>query len=302
MSFDREGLAAAIARHGRVARVVIAEVKGSAPREVGASMLVWPGGQLGTIGGGALEFEAARTATEPRTDRIALGPGLGQCCGGAVTLVTEIFTDVPDEGPFARPLPGQPAEMPLAIKRLLARARRGESITPGIHDGWLIEPLTSATRPLWIWGAGHVGRALVDVLSPLPDFALTWIDTSTDRFPESPKAERLIAANPADLVPYAPQKAEHLILTFSHALDLELCHSLLRHGFRSCGLIGSGSKWARFRSRLAQLGQTPAQIQRIQCPIGDPHLGKHPQAIAVSVAAALLSDRGERVMTREELA
>ena len=86
----------------------------------------------------------------------------------------------------------------------------------------------------------------------------------------------------------APQDAEHLILTFSHALALDLCHRLLMHGFRACGLIGSASKWARFRSRLAGLGHAPAQIARIRCPIGDPALGKHPQAIAISVAADLL--------------
>ncbi|HEY0274759.1 MAG TPA: XdhC family protein, partial [Paenirhodobacter sp.] len=90
--------------------------------------------------------------------------------------------------------------------------------------------------------------------------------------------------------PLAPADARHLILTFSHALDLDLCHRLLRHGFSRCGLIGSASKWARFRSRLSALGHSDAQILRIACPIGDPTLGKHPQAIAVGVAAALLRD------------
>ncbi|MFN3577396.1 MAG: XdhC family protein, partial [Tabrizicola sp.] len=87
---------------------------------------------------------------------------------------------------------------------------------------------------------------------------------------------------------HAPTDAEHLILTFSHALDLELCHRLLIRGFRSCGLIGSATKWGRFRSRLAALGHDAAAIGRIRCPIGDPRLGKHPQAIAVGVVAELL--------------
>jgi xanthine dehydrogenase accessory factor len=101
----------------------------------------------------------------------------------------------------------------------------------------------------------------------------------------------LVAVNPADLVA-APPEAEHLILTYSHALDLELCHRLLGHGFASCGLIGSRTKWARFRSRLAALGHGEASVARIRCPIGDPTLGKHPQAIAVGVAQEVL--RGTR--------
>ncbi len=96
MSFDREALAAAIARHGRVARVVIATGAGSTPREPGTAMLVWSDGQSGTIGGGALEFQAVARAREAlatgdRCDKVPLGPALGQCCGGAVVLVTEVW-------------------------------------------------------------------------------------------------------------------------------------------------------------------------------------------------------------------
>jgi len=144
--------------------------------------------------------------------------------------------------------------------------------------------------PLWVWGAGHVGRALVDVLSPLPEFAITWVDTTAERFPSDIPlgVVPVPAADPALLVPHAPENAQHLILTYSHALDLALCHSLLGHGFAFAGLIGSATKWARFRSRLASLGHSPEQISRITCPIGHPALGKHPQMIAVGVAAQLL--------------
>jgi xanthine dehydrogenase accessory factor len=93
MSFDLDTLREAVARHRRVARVVVAQTRGSVPREVGAAMLVWADGQSGTIGGGTLEFEAvarARGAGRDRVDRIALGPGVGQCCGGAVVLLTPI--------------------------------------------------------------------------------------------------------------------------------------------------------------------------------------------------------------------
>ena len=88
------------------------------------------------------------------------------------------------------------------------------------------------------------------------------------------------------VMPYAPQDALHLILTYSHQLDLALCHRLLGHGFEFAGLIGSKTKWARFRARLTALGHSPEQIARLTCPIGRPELGKHPQAIAIGVASA----------------
>ena len=154
----------------------------------------------------------------------------------------------------------------------------------------MVEPVHKPTRDLWIWGAGHVGRSLVDVLSPLPDIAITWVDTGPERFPASlPTGVTTVpAAKPAELVRHARPHAEHLVLTYSHNLDLELCNRLLSHDFRFAGLIGSATKWARFRSRLAALGHSPEHISRITCPIGDPALGKHPQMIAVGVAAQLL--------------
>jgi xanthine dehydrogenase accessory factor len=295
--FDLGAMAAALALHGPVARVVVAEVKGSSPREVGAAMLIWPGGQSGSIGGGALEFEAAARARDllatggTRLDRAALGPDLGQCCGGVVTLLSEVYAALP-EGPLvARSVDG--SEMPLAVKRLLAAAR-GQGVLPAAQmvQGWMVEPVAAPARDLWIWGAGHVGRALVSVLAPLPDFAITWVDFEAERFPDVPEGARALpVADPARAVALAPPEAEHLILTYSHALDLELCHRILQRGFGFCGLIGSASKWARFRSRLAGLGHTPQAIARITCPIGTPAYGKHPQAIALGVAAQLLVPR-----------
>jgi len=309
--FDLTALRAATAAHGPVARVVIAAHDGSSPREVGAAMLVWATGQSGTVGGGALEWEATLRARAMlaqgglRTDRAALGPSLGQCCGGAVTLLTEVYTadtaaalsgDI-----IARTTDGRP--MPLAVKRVADRARaQGTPFAPTFVQGWMVEPVARPTRHLWVWGAGHVGRALVAVLAPLPGVAITWVDVSADRFaqPLPELVTVLPAADPAALVPLAPANAEHLIVTFSHALDLELCHRLLSHGFARTGLIGSATKWARFRSRLAALGHTPAQIARITCPIGDPALGKHPQAIAVGVAAAFLAQTA--IASRQETA
>ncbi|MBS3981379.1 MAG: xanthine dehydrogenase accessory protein XdhC [Rhodobacteraceae bacterium] len=344
--FDLGALAAALAAHGRVARVVIAGVEGSSPREVGASMLVWDQGQSGTIGGGALEFEAAAKArlmlawSPPtpalphgggrgpaasgiersvsrnappsprvgegwgggaRVEKIALGPSLGQCCGGAVVLWTEVFEAVPEAvaGVMAR---GR-GEMPLAVKRVLAAAR-GQGVRPavGLVAGWLVEPVAQECREIWVWGAGHVGRALVAVLAPLPGIAVTWVDVAPERFPQGvPEGVTVVpASDPALVADHAPLGAEHLVLTYSHALDLELCHRLLQRGFRSCGLIGSATKWGRFRSRLRALGHSGEAVARISCPIGDPSLGKHPQAIAVGVVAELL--KAPKAAAREKRA
>lgn len=314
MSLDLDNLRNAVARHGRIARVTVAEAAGSAPREAGASMLVREGGQSGTIGGGKLEFDATEAAREalatgtPMLRRIPLGPALGQCCGGAVTLLTEIFDSgslpalAPDAPCFARPLPGSPPGRPLSVDRQLARLRNG-SAPPRLTllDGWILEPLRQPVHRLWVHGAGHVGRAIVTILAPLADWQINWIDTDESRFPD-PVPEgvtRIVAEDPARIAAFAPPDAHHLVLTYSHALDLALCHALLTRGFASAGLIGSATKWSRFRKRLRQLGHSDAAISRIACPIGDPGLGKAPQAIAIGVTALLLKTataRGEAAM------
>jgi len=293
--FDLPALAAAVHEHGRVVRVVIASHDGSAPRETGTAMLVWADGQSGTIGGGALEHQAAMAARAQtqacRMQRIPLGPALGQCCGGAVTLVTEVFTQstLPHGPVVARSIDGSP--MPLAVQRLLAQARgQGALLTTQVLQGWLIEPVLVPKRHLWLWGAGHVGRAIAAVMAPLPDLSITWVDVSPDRFPQDIPAgvTALPAPDLAQAMVLASPDAEHLILTFSHLLDFELCHRALLHGFARCGLIGSATKWARFQKRLTALGHTPLAIAKITCPIGQPSLGKHPQAIALGVAADFL--------------
>lgn len=310
--FERSDLLAALAAHGRVVRVVIAEVRGSSPREVGAAMLVWHSGQSGTIGGGALEHLAAERARAMlaggavrRLDRVPLGPAIGQCCGGAVALLSECYEQgarLPDDM-LARPVQGE-APMPLAVKRLLALRRgQGAVLAPQLVQGWFVEPVARPVRHIWVWGAGHVGRALVGVLAPLPDLAITWVDTAPDRFPDAIPAgvTAVPAADPALLVAHAPPEAEHLVMTYSHALDLELCHRILSHGFAGLGVIGSATKAARFRARLHDLGHLPQEVARIACPIGDKSLGKHPQAIALGIATALLK-RADKQKNRGEMA
>ncbi len=154
-------------------------------------MLVWDGGASGTIGGGALEWEAMARARDLlasgaalRFERVPLGPALGQCCGGSVGLLTEVYdaARLPAGEVVARAVDGR--AMPLAVKRLLDRARgRGEAPAPQLVQGWMVEPVAGPDRQLWVWGAGHVGRALVAVLAPLPGVAITWVDVAADRFP-----------------------------------------------------------------------------------------------------------------------
>ena len=228
--------------------ITITRTAGSAPRDTGTQMMVWPDRTEGSIGGGRLEFEAITKARAMLTngnrdmiETIPLGPGLGQCCGGSVSLQYEIATNMTQPN----------------------------------------------ARPLWIYGAGHVGRAIVNVMAPLPDFDITWVDTSSDRFPET-QVTTLVATDPAHVVKHTPDAADHLILTYSHDMDLALCHAILSHRFHTVGLIGSKTKWARFRARLASLGHAQEQIARIACPIGDPTLGKHPAALALGVATAMM--------------
>ncbi len=241
--------------------VEIIATRGSVPRDAGTAMKVTAETIEGTIGGGALEHRAIALARQmiasdaPETvQTLPLGPGLGQCCGGSVTLR---FTR--ESRPVDVPAPPLAASGPIA------------------------------GTPLWLWGAGHVGRAVVRASAPLA-FDVTWIDTQTDRFPDPvpPHVTAIPAADMPRLAKRAPPDAHHLIFTYSHEIDLALCAALLKRGFASCGLIGSDTKWARFRKRLEAAGLDPAPIT---CPIGDKALGKHPDAIACGTLAALLRER-----------
>ena len=166
-----------------VVRVVVKAVRGSAPREPGASMLVAAGREIGTIGGGHLELVATRIAREHlkpgsdpgRTRVFPLATSLGQCCGGIVELWFQRY-EATDSVPIAEALRlrsgGAPVETIAALASLDPDAARYERFLPEL------------TR-LWIFGAGHVGRALVRVLAPLP-FAITWVDSRDDAFPTPP--------------------------------------------------------------------------------------------------------------------
>lgn len=298
MWFDLETLCKTVADHGRATRVLVAAARGSTPREAGVSMLVWEDGSQGTIGGGELEHRAmlaARGFLKQSGDwlrmlqRVPLGPTLGQCCGGAVTLLFEVYSATE-----CNTIRAASARTDVFSRAVCAGdgPRNRPDASPGLRGGLMSEPFSGRGEALWIFGAGHVGRALAATLAPL-DFDITLVDAAPERFPGTLPlgVHPLIAADPATVVPFAPPDARHFVMMHAHALDLEICHRLLIHGFRSAGLIGSATKWARFRKKLLTLGHAPGTIARITCPIGQPGFGKSPQAIAVGVAAGLLSGR-----------
>lgn len=247
--------------------VEIISTKGSAPRDAGTAMRVTAFDTQGTIGGGALEHQAIAKARHileaggpEQTQSLPLGPGLGQCCGGAVVLnYTYDVRQIDDVRTRAYP------KVPICGKPIL----------------------------LWLWGAGHVGRAVARAAHPHA-FDITWVDSATDRFPDM-IPEHITPVSASDmprLALRAPSEAHHLIFTYAHDIDLALCAALLRRGASNIGLIGSATKWARFRRRLSALGLDP---ETITCPIGDTSLGKEPDAIALGTLRALVAQAQQRV-------
>lgn len=241
--------------------ISVQETKGSAPREAGTCMWVDARGTQGTIGGGNLEFHAIEQAHKLLADdslteitqTYALGPLLEQCCGGSVVLHL-----------------GKHAQ---AERQALMADHR---------------PLA----PLYMFGAGHVGKAVMQAIHRLP-FTVTWVDERADEFPSMlPKTARKITdRNPVRLVESASPDSLFLIFTHSHQLDYEITAAVLARGdARYCGLIGSKTKRARFESRLLKDGSVSEDaLAGLTCPIGVEGIaGKEPEVIAAAVAAQLL--------------
>ena len=296
--------------------VHVAELKGSGPREVGAQMLVTESGLFGTIGGGELEHTATLKAREllasGRADLfgLALGPELNQCCGGAVTLAFEPFASADRvwAGKLVAAASGsEPVFRTLrlggsgALRRDWTVGGAGPDYAAEVGGGeaTIRERINPAAQALWLFGAGHVGRAVANALPPL-GFALTWIDGRTGQFPEAlaPGFKTLSLAMPELAVDEAPEGAVFLVMTHSHPLDEAICEAVLRRGdFAYLGLIGSRTKRARFRRRLRDAGITPAALDRLVCPIGLNQItSKEPAAIAASVAADLLIRRERHLL------
>jgi len=306
--------------------VTVAMVEGSTPRETGAKMLVTADGQFDTIGGGHLELRACETARAMlassddsimtrRLERFALGPSLGQCCGGVMHLAFErIETAVLREFEYmrARMHKGQDSW------RLTPLESDGTSSVHD-HDGhclsgrpqtvlfdparpchvvrdasglrWLIDPCLAHRSHLVLFGAGHVGAAIVRALADLPCH-VTWVDERDAMFPHTLPANVTVEATdtPEAVVGAAPPRSSFLVMTHNHALDLRLSESILqRTDMGWFGLIGSITKRMQFEHRLLQRGISQERLAGMICPIGltDIH-GKEPAVIAASVAAQLL--------------
>lgn len=267
---------------GTCVMISVVKAEGSTPREEGARLIVTPQGFHGTIGGGTLEWKALATAQamlgKPAALRVidqSLGPDLGQCCGGRVKLAIEAF----DQTSLA------------AVKDLAAREAKGPfEITSRIAGLGIAEKFGEAHRAVLIFGAGHVGRAIVLALAPLP-FDVTWADPRPEAFPgAAPGNAVLISGDPLQVIAAVPKGALAFIMSHSHALDLAITDAALRNSnIAQVGVIGSATKRVRFEKRLREAGVDEARIASLICPIGIGVIrSKLAAAIAVSVAAQII--------------
>ncbi|MFL5159714.1 MAG: xanthine dehydrogenase accessory protein XdhC [Microvirga sp.] len=293
-----------VTRHGSAALITVHDVKGSAPREAGAHMVVRPDGAFhGTIGGGQLEFRMLDIAREMLTAgrgpaRIvdqALGPDLGQCCGGRVKILIETFDrrDMEDLAPLVEAeARGGLFEVECRLEEGRVRREFSSAVGDDRWTGWR-ETHGEVRTPVLLFGAGHVGRALVLSLAPLP-FALRWLDDRDDAFPAhlplNAKAVRMW--DPEAEIAEAKPDSIILVMTHDHPLDMAITAAALRRDFPYVGLIGSATKRARFEKRFRELGIPEETIRSLVCPIGLPGIeDKDPAVIAASVTAQLLQVR-----------
>ncbi len=315
--------------------VTVIETSGSAPREVGARMVVTQNAVSDTIGGGQLEYEAiarARAMLKAAADRLrcdemfGLGAAMSQCCGGAVRLEFEKYTgqalraldqclSAPQSRRFAilaSPLAGQqPSEIfnlkrepdalsgPLAeaAQALLRTAEYRNALVEIEGSSWFLTRLEEQPTPLILFGAGHVGTALVKVLEDLP-FRIQWVDERAQVLPARVPANvtRRHLKDPLAILSDQPDDAFYAVMTHSHGRDYEICREILRQRkFGWLGLIGSQTKRKRFARRFMQDGLDAFAINRLQCPIGvDSIKGKLPAVIAIATAAQLLEQRQQQ--------
>jgi xanthine dehydrogenase accessory factor len=310
------------ADHASAVLVTVAIVEGSVPREPGAKMLVDAERQWGTVGGGHLELRGAQAARAMlasgetrRLERFPLGPSLGQCCGGVVHLAFELVDRDHLAALAARrdrdswrlvSLDAAPdGAAALALLDAEGRTVHGSAAVPAfdrtlgtqvLRDQagrrWLADLVAAPRAHLMLFGAGHVGAAIVRAFADLP-CRVTWVDERDDLFPATLPDNVTVEATdtPETLAQSAPAGTSFLVMTHSHALDQRLAETILkRPGHDWFGLIGSSTKRSQFERRLRERGVGQERLDAMVCPIGVPGIaGKLPAVIAVAVAAQLLT-------------
>jgi xanthine dehydrogenase accessory factor len=317
--------------------VTVASIQGSAPREAGARMVLTQERQFDTIGGGHLEWRAAQIArtmladasgsllSQRRLERIALGPSLGQCCGGVVFLAFERISVDPPTAPLLAELlrrwhsgtdvwravaldsptpvmlfdangcvighPGALVDLPDLTPRLTTPTSHTQVLRASDGGHWLLDRCGAYRPQVVLFGAGHVGAAIVRVLCTLP-CRVIWVDERDAMFPAGLPPQVCIEATdvPNAVVDMAEPGAFFLVMTHSHALDQQLAERILKRADISWfGLIGSHTKRKQFEHRLQERGITQEQLNKMTCPIGIPGIyGKQPASIAIAVVAQLL--------------
>lgn len=299
-----EVLAGKLALGKSVVMVTAIEVLGSAPCAPGAKLLVSDDGVSGTVGGGNLEFTAIEQARKlAASDRrsllqtLPLGPILSQCCGGRVTLLLERFE--PEEaGQFAKAAALGGHFITRVCPDSYVRRHRSVDLTNGapleqscqLADDHWSEPVRQPRRQVVIFGGGHIGKALVQVLRQAP-CELMVVDPRAEVAEDLASLAPVVpAASPEGLEEWWRPSSIAVILTHSHELDYLWTREILRRGDAGwCGLIGSKTKRARFLRRLRTDGVPETRIAELVCPIGLPGLNsKHPGVVAISTAAQLL--------------
>ena len=309
------------ANHASAVLVTVAIVEGSVPREPGAKMLVDAERQWGTVGGGHLELRGAQAARAMlasgetrRLERFPLGPSLGQCCGGVVHLAFELvdrdhlaaLAARRDQDSWRLVLlePVADGASDLALLDAAGRVLHGAAVTPAfdrnagtqvLRDAagrrWLADLVAAPRAHLMLFGAGHVGTAIVRACADLP-CRVTWVDERDDLFPATLPDNVTVEATdtPEALAQHAPAGTSFLVTTHSHALDQRLAETILKRPSHDWfGLIGSSTKRTQFERRLLERGVDRARLDAMVCPIGIPGIeGKLPAVIAVAVAAQLL--------------
>ncbi len=293
--------------------VTVASIVGSTPREVGARIIITADDLFGTIGGGNLEFQTCKIARDqlekPESQhlkRFPLGAGLGQCCGGLVNLLFEPVVGVCDwirvALDYERLNKEWVREVP--IHQGLVRVRAYDDDESGLIDGIFVEVNRSDDIDLTLFGAGHVGRAIVKAMADLP-VRIRWVDSRENEFPiEVPSNVEVICTHtPEAEVDAASTNAYFLVMTHQHSLDQLLCETILkRDNFVYFGLIGSSSKRRMFETRMQRRGMDAEKFERMNCPIGISGIqNKQPAMIAISVAAQIMQRYDQQLIIPEEL-